>query len=310
MIRYGAVVLFFVLEFSDVKAMESAVEEIPIMRNDQKIGRVELIPLIDDQAYVVNDRSFVASFSCICKVNENHWLMIDTPCTPLVAEAVMSWVSNKFGSNQQFTAINTHHHVDCVGGNKALLDKGFHVYATSLTHHCFMENNQSTVNIKKLFSKYSEELANELDYTMPDSLIKDIENPGDEVTMTVGQIDIKIMYPGHAHAQDNIVVYIPQYKVLFGGCMIICPPRNLGYLGEANLDLWKKAIDLVSDFVKDKDIEFVIPGHPASNVDQLNDLDLFTKANIEHTQELTVSLDERKRYIKEGLTNKYSGNHA
>jgi hypothetical protein len=37
-----------------------------------------------------------------------------------------------------------------------------------------------------------------------------------------------VFFPGAAHSADNVVVYFPKKRLLFGGCMI--KPKELGYL--------------------------------------------------------------------------------
>lgn len=48
-------------------------------------------------------------------------------------------------------------------------------------------------------------------------------------------------YPGKGHSADNIVVWLPQYKVLFGGCLV----KSLDYGGLGSTT----------------DAEVIVPGH-------------------------------------------------
>ena len=65
---------------------------------------------------------------------------------------------------------------------------------------------------------------------------------------------------GGGHTLDNIVVYFPKDKVLFGGCLIkSLNSRGLGYTGEADIENWDKTIEkIIKEFSK---IDYVIPGH-------------------------------------------------
>jgi len=73
---------------------------------------------------------------------------------------------------------------------------------------------------------------------------------------------IVCQYFGGGHTQDNIVVYFPEEKVLFGGCLIkSLQSRSLGYTGEADMDNWDKTVEqLLKTY---PEIDFVIPGHGA-----------------------------------------------
>jgi len=70
-------------------------------------------------------------------------------------------------------------------------------------------------------------------------------------------------YFGGGHTQDNIVVYFPEEKVLFGGCLIkSLQSKSLGYTGEADMENWDKTVELLL-LNAYPNIEFVIPGHGA-----------------------------------------------
>ena len=49
----------------------------------------------------------------------------------------------------------------------------------------------------------------------PDAL-PELVTPGTAVT--VGTIEV--FFPGAGHTRDNLVVWLPEHRVLFGGCMV------------------------------------------------------------------------------------------
>ncbi|MEJ6355620.1 IMP family subclass B1 metallo-beta-lactamase, partial [Pseudomonas aeruginosa] len=48
---------------------------------------------------------------------------------------------------------------------------------------------------------------------------------------------------GPGHTQDNVVVWLPEKKILFGGCFV--KPDGLGNLGDANLEAWPKSAKIL-----------------------------------------------------------------
>lgn len=71
---------------------------------------------------------------------------------------------------------------------------------------------------------------------------------------------IEVFYPGEGHSPDNIVVWLPEYKVLFGGCLVKeLDSKGLGNTTDANLEQWPISINKVLE--KYPDAEVVIPGH-------------------------------------------------
>ena len=81
---------------------------------------------------------------------------------------------------------------------------------------------------------------------------------------------IQTYYPGAGHAVDNIVVWLPRSKILFGGCFVkSLSSKNLGYTGEAIIEQWPASI--VKVLSKFADAKTVIPGHG-----EIGDLQLLT----------------------------------
>lgn len=131
-------------------------------------------------------------------------------------------------------AIVTHAHDDSIGGIQALLDKGIDVHSTQLTAT----------------------LAKKFGYPSPQPTLD--KKP----VLKVGNTKIETFYPGEGHSQDNIVVWLPQSKILFGGCFIKdLAATNLGNLSDANVDQWDDSVQKVID--KYPKVKTVIPGHGA-----------------------------------------------
>jgi metallo-beta-lactamase class B len=81
-----------------------------------------------------------------------------------------------------------------------------------------------------------------------------------DTLIRVGDTDIEIHFPGAGHAPDNIVVWLPSEKILFGGCLIkSSSATHLGNIADADLDSWPAAIqDLLQRY---PDARWIVPGH-------------------------------------------------
>ncbi|WP_245902277.1 subclass B1 metallo-beta-lactamase [Gracilibacillus dipsosauri] len=129
-------------------------------------------------------------------------------------------------------AIVTHAHDDSIGGIQALLDKKIEVRSTSLTAKLAKENG----------------------YPSPKPILD--EKP----MMKIGDTVIKTMYPGEGHSKDNITAWLPQYKILFGGCFIkSLDAKDLGNLSDANVEKWDDSVKKVIE--KYPQVKIVVPGH-------------------------------------------------
>ena len=79
-------------------------------------------------------------------------------------------------------------------------------------------------------------------------------------TFSVGQYSFETFYPGPGHSQDNIVIWFPKDKVLYGGCFVKCSEANdLGNLSDANPVAWKRS--MMKLIAKYNNWKYVIPGH-------------------------------------------------
>ena len=67
-------------------------------------------------------------------------------------------------------------------------------------------------------------------------------------------------YPGPSHSKDNLIVYFPDKRLLFGGCAVkSIQSKNLGFTGDAIMSEWPKSLAKVLN--KYNDALLVVPGH-------------------------------------------------
>jgi metallo-beta-lactamase class B len=64
--------------------------------------------------------------------------------------------------------------------------------------------------------------------------------------MKLGQEIVEILFPGHSHSPDNVVVYFPRQGILFGSCLTRSG-NSLGHREDADLRSWRKAMNIVKD---------------------------------------------------------------
>ena len=215
---------------------------------------------IKKDIFVVTHSFPWAANSLLVKISSNDFVLVDTPYENKATELLIKWIENKF-EEINLIVINTHFHVDNLGGNEYLISKNIPVYGSDLTVKLLNEKGEerkqqllSWLNApkdKKYFDEYKK-----LKFTPPNNIFK-INNGH---YFKVANKNIEVFYPGPGHSLDNVVVYFPQKKILFGGCMIkSLESRGLGNLGDAVLDEWPKSTKKILDKYKNCDI--VIPGH-------------------------------------------------
>jgi len=157
--------------------------------------------------------------------------IIDTPWSNADSKALLNWLKqNGFSAAG---VIATHFHQDASGGLSFFNQKNIPTYASNKTNQLLIGHGRAAA--KRVFTEPSELLE---------------------------QSDLAVFYPGKGHAPDNIVVWLPKGKMLFGGCFVkSIKSSTLGNLSDASIDQWPDAIDNV--LKKYPDIETVMPGHGA-----------------------------------------------
>ena len=81
-----------------------------------------------------------------------------------------------------------------------------------------------------------------------------------EQSIILGGQEIIVLYPGPNHTFDNLTVYIPGRKLLFGGCMLLAAGTDkVGYAGDGDLREWVKSLSVLAGRFVDPDL--VVPGH-------------------------------------------------
>lgn len=152
--------------------------------------------------------------------------LIDTPVSAGDTEKLVNWFVG-----QGFTisgSVSTHFHDDSTAGIAWLNSKSIPTYASTLTNEFL--NKGGKVQATHSF---------------------------DGVSFWLVKNKIEVFYPGPGHTQDNVVVWIPDKKILFGGCFV--KPDGLGNLGDANLEAWpESARKLMARYGKAK---LVVPSH-------------------------------------------------
>lgn len=164
-------------------------------------------------------------------IKNGQALMIDTPMDNDKTERLTRYLKD-FLSVDLTKLIIGHFHEDCMGGLEYVQSIGVESIANSMTI----------------------ERCKELGLLIPTTSFTD------SMTFDFNGVQVECRYFGGGHAFDNITAWIPDNKILFGGCLVrAANSRGLGNLSDAVVSDWdltiKKAMKAYPD------IKTVIPGH-------------------------------------------------
>ncbi|HGA1019725.1 TPA: BcII family subclass B1 metallo-beta-lactamase [Bacillus cereus] len=158
-------------------------------------------------------------------------VLVDSSWEDKLTKELIEMVEKKF-QKRVTDVIITHAHADRIGGITALKEKGVKAHSTALTA----------------------ELAKNSGYEEPLGDLQII------TSLKFGNTKVETFYPGKGHTEDNIVVWLPQYQILAGGCLVkSAEAKDLGNVADAYVNEWSTSIENV--LKRYGNINSVVPGH-------------------------------------------------
>jgi len=158
-------------------------------------------------------------------------LLIDTPVTNETTSKMVTYLKDSMGV-QTVLFIGGHSHIDCIGGMQYL----------------------KNIGVKTILNERTESKCKELNLPLPDTTFDKY------YFFKFEEIPVECRFVGGGHTVDNIVVYFPDQKILFGGCLVkSVPSNNLGNLNDAVVGEWKETIQRIIGLYPS--IRYIIPGH-------------------------------------------------
>jgi glyoxylase-like metal-dependent hydrolase (beta-lactamase superfamily II) len=228
-------------------------------RVHQLSDELQIRPIVKNSFLVTHSFPWPAN-SLLVRYPGRYIIWVDTPYTDSGTEQVWKWIKSDIGS-EKIIEINTGFHNDNLGGNGFLYTKSIDVYGSSLTVQLLKDCSEKTKAqildwLKKpKFEKYY--IAHSQAEYMPPNNVFDIA-PDEVLNLLDGLIEI--YYPGPSHSKDNLMVYFPDKKLLFGGCPVKSVlSKGLGFTGDADMLEWPKSLKRILSRYKDAVI--VVPGH-------------------------------------------------
>lgn len=219
---------------------------------------LEVIEIDKDVFRVVHKFPWSAN-SLLVRVGANDFVLCDTPIENTGSKALAEWMREKYG-DVNLIVINCHYHIDCLGGNDYMLSQGFPVYATEMTLKMFEGDKENIIPrmLRGTTDSNIVDVIKNLKLAAPDNIFD--ENEG--LILRIYDKEIELYYPGGGHTEDNIVVYFPKHKILYGGCLVKAfEQKNLGRQSFANFEEWPQSLKNLLD--RFPDAEIVVPGHGA-----------------------------------------------
>ena len=167
-------------------------------------------------------------------------VLVDPGWTGVQAKALVQW-ARKSLRKPVTRAIATHSHYDRLGGIDALAELGIPMLALARTRELAEADKRP-----------------HLPQAVPDLESKPYRDAA----------GFELFFPGGGHAPDNIVVYFPAQRVVFGGCLVkSSTATDLGNLADAVMSEYPASIERVARQYPERRV--VVPGHGTLSGDGL-----------------------------------------
>ena len=159
-------------------------------------------------------------------------VLVDAAWSPDQFAEVKAWVETHL-HKPIVALVVTHAHNDRMGGASAAARHGIAIHG-----------------LKRTLA-----LAPKQGFALPTQLL-----PDTKTTLRVAGVELQTLWPGHAHAPDNLLVWLPKSGVLFGGCLIkSVGAKTLGNLADADIAGWQRAMRRID--AQPWRPQWVVPGH-------------------------------------------------
>jgi metallo-beta-lactamase class B len=173
-------------------------------------------------------------------------MMINLPWTDEQTAIIFDWVKREHNATVEYV-IPTHSHIDCSGG-----------LAEAHRRKAISFSLDKTAEILELTGK-----------TIPQNRFSET------LSLICGSIRVEFIFAGAGHTADNIIAWIPQKKILFGGCLVKSgDAKTLGNIEDARLTEWPETLIKIKE--KYSSAVIIIPGHGSAGSIEL----------LEHTLKL------------------------
>lgn len=188
-------------------------------------------------------------------VTDSGVILIDTPWDTTRFQPLLDSIQARH-HKKVILCLATHSHEDRTGGLAYYRQQGIRTYATRQTDEICRERQE----------KRAEFLLNR------------------DTVFTAGRYRFETYYGGAGHTPDNIVVWFPQERLLYGGCLIKSTEAgDLGNLADADTQAWPATLKKIRK--KFRKPRYIIPGHQGWT----------SNRSLEHTLALLKQYRKKKR---------------
>ena len=204
------------------------------------------------------NRNFISNAGFV--VTKDGVLVVDALGSPALARELLAEIRRITPAPVRYVVL-THYHADHIYGLQAFKEAG----AVVIAHQAGREYlNSDTAALRLQASR--EELAPAVDAQT--RLVPADRWIDGRTTLQLGGLDFVLQPAGPAHTPEDLVVWVPQLKLLFAGDLVF--RGRIPFVGQADSGRWISALDTLLAF----DAQIIVPGHGPASASARADLEL------------------------------------
>ena len=159
------------------------------------------------------------------------------------------------------TVVVTHYHADHVYGLQVFQEAGARIVAHAASGE-YLNSDTARLRLEASRQDLFPWVDEQTKLLPPDEPIKGVKK------LLIGGVDFELIPVGPSHTPDDLVIWLPQSKVLFAGDLVF---RNrIPFVGQANSRQWIASLNTLLKFPA----KVMVPGHGPASTNPKQDMTL------------------------------------
>ncbi|GGY42971.1 MBL fold metallo-hydrolase [Pseudoduganella albidiflava] len=228
-------------------------------------------------------------------IGDDGVMVIDTTATPVMARALIGHIRSVTDLPIKYVVLTHYHAVRVLGASAYFQEGAEQVIASRGTHEMIVERGEQDMKSEiERFPRLFAGVESVPGLTWPTMVFDN------EMTIFMGQLEVKLAHVGMGHTKGDTIAYIPAQNICFSGDLVEADAA--AYTGDAQLEEWPATLETLRAMNFDK----LVPGRgPAL----LNPAEV--NAGIDYTKDfVTTLLQSAKEAVADKLDLKAAMAHV
>ena len=228
-------------------------------------------------------------------IGDDSVLICDALATPVMAQGLIAEIRRITDKPIKYVVLSHYHAVRVLGASGYRAAGMQEIIASQGTYEMIVERGAQDMQSEyERFPRLFQNFDSIPGLTWPTLVFKD------EMTLWMGQLEVRIMHPGAGHTRGDTIVWVPSEQVLFSGDLVEADAAC--YTGDAQLEEWPATLDVLAALGAQK----LVPGRgPALLTPER------VSAGLDYTRDfVTTLLGAAREAVAQGMNLNQAMGHA